>query len=168
MARKKRYTARLMLRPFLHRDLEAFRAICLDARVCKTYMLPELDEEGMQKLLDRMVALSADRDRFVVAVCLEDQLIGWINDTEMTDLTVELGWAFHPDHWGKGYATEAVAGAMEQLKKEGFSYVYAGAFAENPASIRVMQKAGMHLLDRTEELEYRGRRHHCVYYGKEL
>lgn len=168
MARKKRCLARLTLRPFRRRDLDAFRAICQDLRVCRTYMLPDLDEEGVQKLLDRMVSLSADRDRYVVAVCLEDQLIGWINDTEMTDLTVELGWAFHPDHWGKGYATEAVLGAMEQLKDEGFSKVYAGAFAENPASIRVMQKTGMRRLERTEDLEYRGTVHHCVYYEKEL
>jgi len=41
----------------------------------------------------------------------------------------------------------------------------AGAFAENCASIRVMQKAGMQLMDKTELIEYRGQNRNCVYYG---
>ena len=45
--------------------------------------------------------------------------------------------------------------------------VYAGAFAENPASLRVMQKAGMTLMDKTEDLEYRGKTHHCIFYASE-
>ena len=26
---------------------------------------------------------------------------------------IEIGWAFHPRHWGKGYATEAGAASVE-------------------------------------------------------
>lgn len=56
----------------------------------------------------------------------------------------ELGWSLHPDHGGKGYATEAVAGAMgvcfDQL---GLRRVTAECFAENEASWRLMERLGM-------------------------
>ena len=58
--------------------------------------------------------------------------------------TGELGYAFAPWVWGKGYATEA-ARAMIRL---GFGYmrldlIEAYANVENPASCRVLAKAGL-------------------------
>ncbi len=45
-----------------------------------------------------------------------------------------------------------------------FTVVKTGAFTENIASIRVMEKCGMRRFDETEEIEYRGKNHTCVYY----
>lgn len=47
----------------------------------------------------------------------------------------------------------------------GYREIICGAFEENAASIRVMVKAGMHKLSRTDEVEYRDKRHQCVYYS---
>ena len=47
----------------------------------------------------------------------------------------------------------------------GFLQVTAGAFENNAASIRVMEKSGMVRLDRTDTVTYRGKEHRCVYYG---
>ena len=38
------------------------------------------------------------------------------------------------------------------------------AFEENPASCRVMAKSGMHLIEETEVIAYRGKDHRCIYY----
>ena len=160
-------TPRLTLRPFQKGDEADTTVILRSERVNPTYMLPDLDEAGAKKLFARFVEMSAKEDRFVAAVCLEDRVIGWLNDTEICDDTMELGWVISPDHWGKGYATEAVRAAIKALHEEGFRVVYAGAFAENPASLRVMQKAGMTLMDKTEDLEYRGKTHHCIFYASE-
>lgn len=156
---------KLTLRRFTKRDEAAAMELLRHERVKPTYILPDLDGAGAQRLFEHFVKLSRRENRFVRAVCLEDRLIGWINDTGMEGDTVELGWVISPDHWGKGYATEAVTAAIGALREAGFGCVYAGAFRENAASIRVMQKCGMHLLDRTERLEYRGVLHDCVYYG---
>jgi RimJ/RimL family protein N-acetyltransferase len=56
----------------------------------------------------------------------------------------ELGWMFHPDCAGRGYATEAVAG----LIRIGFTdlalrRVTASCFAGNEASWRLMERVGM-------------------------
>ena len=161
-------TPRLTLRPFLRQDEAAAVTLLRHRQVMATYMLPDLTEEEARALFSRFVKLSRATDRFVRAVCLENRLIGWLNDTGIEGDAIELGWVIHPDHWGKGYATEAVTAAIGQLRREGFGCVYAGAFRENAASIRVMQKCGMHLLDKTEQLEYRGKTHHCIYYGISL
>lgn len=56
----------------------------------------------------------------------------------------ELGWCLHPDHGGKGYATEAVgaliSACFEQL---GLHRITAECFAENTASWRLMERLGM-------------------------
>ena len=56
----------------------------------------------------------------------------------------EIGYHLHPAYWGQGYATEAaralVGFGFEHLK---LHRIVADCLAENPASARVMQKAGM-------------------------
>ncbi|WP_238335834.1 GNAT family N-acetyltransferase [Serinicoccus kebangsaanensis] len=54
-----------------------------------------------------------------------------------------LGWVFAPKHQGKGYATEAVRELITIAFELGVRRVYADAFADNPASARVMTKVGM-------------------------
>ena len=53
---------------------------------------------------------------------------------------------------------------IDYLKEHGFATVTAGAFEQNVASLRVMQKCGMVRLEKTDEIEYRGRVHTCIYY----
>lgn len=57
----------------------------------------------------------------------------------------ELGWRLHPAQWGRGYASEAAARiaqfAFEDLQAP---LVSAICHPDNAASIRVMQRLGMH------------------------
>ena len=46
----------------------------------------------------------------------------------------------------------------------GYKTVRVGAFEENAASRRVAEKCEMKLTGKTENIEYRGREHLCVYY----
>lgn len=158
----------LMLRRFEKRDEAAVIELLRHEQVKPTYMLPDMTEAEAKLMFRHFWKLSRDPERFVRAVCLEGCLIGWLNDTGISGDSIELGWVIHPAHWGRGYATEAVRSAIDLLRREGFGLVYAGAFETNAASIRVMQKCGMRLLDKTEDLDYRGKTHHCVYYGMSL
>ena len=60
--------------------------------------------------------------------------------------------------------TEALRSAVDALFSIGYREIICGAFEENAASIRVMVKAGMQKLDKSDEVEYRGITHRCVYY----
>ncbi|WP_018353532.1 GNAT family N-acetyltransferase [Longispora albida] len=64
---------------------------------------------------------------------------------------VEVGWHFHPDSWGNGYATEAARGAIEKGFAEGLDDIYAVVHPPNTASIRVCERLGMTALGRTSQ-----------------
>lgn len=160
-------TPRLMLKRITARDVSEGIQIYRDNRVNKTYMFPDLTEEAAKKLHDRISSLSANDSRYVRGIYLENKMVGFINDPEIVDGSIELGWVIDPEYQNRGYATEAVTHAIEDLFGRGFDVVTAGAFEENPASIRVMQKSGMHLIEKTEEIDYRGKIHHCIFYAIE-
>ena len=96
------------------------------------------------------------------------EVVGFVNDVEMVNRHaggyIELGYVIHPDCWGRGYATEMLGAVIGVMSGEGFATVRTGAFSENPASMRVMEKCGMQRIELTEEIEYRGQNHHCIYY----
>lgn len=57
---------------------------------------------------------------------------------------VELGYWIARDHWGRGYATEAVRAVLSVARALGHRRIVASHFVDNPASGRVLQKAGFH------------------------
>lgn len=136
--------------------------------VKQTYMLPDF---GCRKdaipLFNRLITLSLDSAHYVRGIYCEDTLIGFLNDVEIKDGSIELGYVIHPRFHGKGYMTQALKAAIEELFSDGYREVITGAFEENRASIRVMEKAGMILQGKTEEIEYRGKTHNCIYYHME-
>ena len=56
----------------------------------------------------------------------------------------ELGWVLHPDHAGRGYASEAVRELIRLCFEDlGLRRVTASCFADNVASWRLMERVGM-------------------------
>ena len=55
---------------------------------------------------------------------------------------VELGYWIARNWWGQGYATEAVRAVLRLAAALGHRRLVAGHFADNPASGRVLAKAG--------------------------
>lgn len=136
-------------------------------QVNKTYMLPDFPaKEDAIPLFRRFWELSRNPDRFVRGIFAGETLVGFLNDVEVQDGTIELGYVIHPDHWNKGCATAALKLAMEDLFRLGYREVITGAFEENPASLRVMEKAGMQRMEKTDLIDYRGRQHLCIYYSR--
>ncbi len=158
-------TARLEIRPIHDADLAALRAIYLDEDIRKTYMIPDFPtEEALMRSLLRFAELSHDEACFVRGITLDGTLIGIVNDVDIDGDCIELGYALLPAYWGQGYASEMLAAVMEHLLGKRFSVIRAGAFAENTASLRVMEKCGMRRVAETECIEYRGVRHTCIYF----
>lgn len=87
-----------------------------------------VDEDGVQFLL------RADGER-----------VGTISFRTVSDAwgTAELGYFFHPDHWGNGYATDAARRMLEYgFAERRFDKLWARVLAFNEASMRVLEKAG--------------------------
>jgi RimJ/RimL family protein N-acetyltransferase len=160
-------TARLVLRAMEERDQQAMLDMLTHPQVGKTYMVPQFaSREEALPLFQRLQGISNDVSRFFYGIQWQDRMVGMIHVVESVDQEAELGYAIHPDYWGIGIATEALGACMEALYRAGYEMVCAGAFDHNPASMRVMEKCGMVLLDKEEMIPYRGKDHRCVYYGK--
>ena len=167
MKNKKIYlrTTRLELHSFRANDLENALAIFYNEEIKKTYMLPDFpSRENAIALFDRLMRLSNNVNRFVYGIYKDNVLIGFMNDVEITSSTIEVGYVIHPDYQNQGYMTEALKACIEELFRIGYTTVKAGHFEENIASGRVMKKCGMHRIDHTDTLEYRGVTHICVNY----
>lgn len=92
-------TKRLLIRPYEDRDLEAMVELLKNETVTKTFMVPDYpSEEDYQRLFRRMQEDSRAEDRYAGGVYLDDQLVGLLLDVEVTERSVELGYALHPDY----------------------------------------------------------------------
>ncbi len=70
----------------------------------------------------------------------------------------ELGYWLGEPHWGRGYASEAAIGLLAAAQPlPGFANVIARVLQSNPASIRVLEKAGFTVIERTEGVVERHR-----------
>ena len=94
---------------------------------------------------DELFETISGGDVFHALVRAEGQRVG---DVSLAPIDERRGWAnlgywVHPDHWGKGYATEAaslaVAHGFEELA---LHRVSATIVADNEASKRVVEKLG--------------------------
>ncbi len=144
-------TERLILRPPFLSDAEAafIRRNLPEVARYQDWELPYSRARAEQKTAAG-VALDGPTDGTwwsltVVKAANPEQILG--------DLAVEISWGgrsaaigytFHPDHWGQGYATEAAQALIHYLFTDvGVSRVAATLHPDNPASARVLEACGM-------------------------
>lgn len=157
----------VFLREILPEDRERMLDILTSEKVNKSYMLPDFQHrEDAMPLFIRLMEMSKDESKYLRAIADSEGLVGFVNHTDIQDIQIELGYVIHPEYQGRGYMTRALGLAMEELFSKGYSEIITGAFSTNLASIRVMEKCGMARLSKTDEIEYRGTVHTCVYYRK--
>ena len=146
-------TERLLLKPYEECDREAMLSLLYNDEIRQTFMLPDFQtEQEAAAMWLRLKAWSLSDRHFEYGIYRQGRL--------------ELGYVIHPDSKNRGYATEALAAAMEELFRMGYAVVQAGLFEGNDASRRVMEKCGMHRIERTETIAYRGENRRCIYYEK--
>jgi [ribosomal protein S5]-alanine N-acetyltransferase len=81
-----------------------------------------------------------------LAITRADRVIGGVGLIPGEDVyrhAAEIGYWLGVDHWGQGFATEAVAAFCDHvLATTGFTRLWATVFDGNPASARVLEKCG--------------------------
>lgn len=160
------HTKRLVLKPMEDCDQDDMLQILTDNQIKQTYMLPDYEsEEQVINLFKRIQLYTQKENRIDCGVYLDGKIIGFANTVEIKDNTIEIGYVIYPTYWNQGYATEMLTALIQKMYEMGYEEVLTGAFEENVASQRVMQKSGMVLLDMQDEIEYRGKVHKCVYYS---
>ena len=81
---------------------------------------------------------------WIVEIKDNHEPIGSISVVNEKDSVAEIGYCYGSKYWGQGYATEALRTVIEYLLNEEYFYlIEARHIRGNPASGKVMQKAGM-------------------------
>ena len=144
-------TERLRLRPFTRGDVDAVFAYRSREDVCRyLFDAPMSRQTCAEAIQARIGQLSFDEegDRIVLAVETQNDglLVGEVSLIlrSVDSRQAEVGYIFHPQVHGQGYATEA-ARAMVALGFDGAGMhrVFARCDARNAASARVMERLGM-------------------------
>lgn len=141
-------TARLRLRPFRAEDAPRVQLLIDDPEIARnTLSIPHPYPPG---LAERWIAGHSDDwaagRKGVWAVCLAGgELVGAAGlHLEPAHRRAELGYWIARSHRGRGIATEAVRALVEHaFDALGLERVFAHHFPWNPASGRVLQKAGL-------------------------
>ena len=102
--------------------------------------------------LERAAEWIAERDREGTTLLVTERstrdavglLILFETETEdRAGIDIRIGYLLAESAWGKGFATELIAGFVEWCRLQGGIYSITGGVAlDNPASIRVLEKNG--------------------------
>ena len=124
-------TKHLTLKRMSQQDLESALNLLTNNTVKKTYMLPAFENrEDAIPLFHRLLELG--EKRYIRGIYLNDNLIGYANEVEAIEKSIELGYLIHPDHHGKGYMTEALTALIPDLFALGYQSAAVGyCFGEN-------------------------------------
>ena len=157
-------TERLMIRPWTHSESDLDRIFDTYSRWEVARWLGSVPKaiesrDQVPAVVDRWAARSDEDGRFGVwAVEVRETgvpagtvLLVPLPDSEGTGSgEVEVGWHFHPDSRGHGYATEAARGAIGKGFADGLSEIYAVVRPDNQPSLAVCRRLGMTPLGLTD------------------
>ena len=147
-------TERLILRRFVESDAEAMFQNWASSAENLIYVSwdPHPDVEVTRNSIRNWVASYANLHYFKWAICLKEDpehVIGDISIVEIdeNDSYCEIGYVLGKNYWGRGMMTEALKAVLDFcFTQAGFQKVKARYASLNPASGRVMEKAGMSYL----------------------
>ena len=133
-------TERLFIRPLGSEDWRSMQAIAVDFQKSQyaVYDMPLPTEEQEIKALTKAFA---DTGLFF-AVMLDSVMIGYVCFHE-DDGNYDLGYCFHSDYQGNGYAYESCMAILEYMEKESAVKIFtAGTALDNKPSCKLLEKLG--------------------------
>ena len=140
-------TEHMILRPLVRSDATALAALGTDEVF---EMVPEIETP-----FDATAWIEHKLESEVPSIChvaiLHDPgaAVGFIQvqiESGRSDYYLSTGYWFGSEHWGKGYATEALHAVIRHIAKEGrLRPLYAMVDRRNVASRRVLEKCGFSL-----------------------
>lgn len=137
------------LRPFRMADSESLARHAnnpkIAARVRDRFPNPYTVEDAIQ-FLKGVAKQGAESSEFVLAIEVGGEAVGGIGIVRGADIgrvTAELGYWIGEQYWGRGIVTEAIRRFTPWvMERYDLTRLHADCFTDNPASSRVLEKAG--------------------------
>lgn len=147
-------TDRLRLRPFVESDLDAYTAVMTTPEVQHALFSPDdLDEFACWGQMASFAGQWALRGtgQWAVEERATGRLVGRAGTYHPHRFDwpgVEVGWALHPDVWGRGYATEAGRAAVNWAYATlPINELHSMIHIQNPSSAAVAERLGFALME---------------------
>lgn len=147
-------TERLVLRPLELADAPAFSKLASDYDISKmTGSLPH--PMPLYSAEFKIMYLRNQKRRglaYPYVITLGGEFIGVMDlFRSAPKAALKIGYWIGKPYWGKGFSTEAAKTIIAEARDTlGVEALIAGAFADNPASLRVLEKLGFKPTGRTE------------------
>jgi RimJ/RimL family protein N-acetyltransferase len=139
-------TARLVLKPLVSADAEAYAAMRFHPEVAR-WLPPASGDpvEAARSAIERFGIGWRERRHAPWGVFRNGRLIGHGGLNYVPEFgETEVLWALHPDAWGEGYATEVGRAALAYgFDTLGLALVFAITLPDNLASQAVMKRLGL-------------------------
>lgn len=143
-------TRRLLIRPVTAVDTDGLVAKRNDPEVAKyqDWTLPYTREQAEKRVSELVAMEGPENDEWWMAIVCDPDTgevfgdlalhLGWDSQS------AEVGYTFAREHWGKGYAAEALEALVEYLFEQlNVTRVFASLHPDNPASAMVLERVGM-------------------------
>lgn len=148
-------TDRLTLRPVVAEDWKAIQEIWKDFSTSPFYQYDRphcLQDEEVQSQISRWAKANEGMEHMFFAVCLKETVIGYIA-CNVRENGYELGYCFHSDYHGKGYAKESHLALFAHLRKLGIQRLTAGTALANTPSVALLSALGFRCVG-TEKVSF--------------
>ncbi len=165
-------TDRLVLRDFVETDWEALNAILSDPEATRHMHFSSWDlaerRNFFQSIIENTRNPSSHVFQWAIELKSSGETIGWFGIGGASHPSVEgersFGYILSRSYWGNGYMTEALR-AIIAFEFETLHTPFLSATCEtvNPASARVLEKAGMQRIKTVHDSDFEGNwaeRHH--------
>ena len=148
-------TERLTIRHIVEDDWKSIKAIRDDFALSpySQYDIPFCTEENdIRARIAKWAQVNTGTDHMFFASCLEDNIIGYIAFNIRKD-DYEIGYCFHSDYYGKGYAKESHLALFEYLKSMNITKFVARTALNNLLSLKLLKSLGFELVG-TEKVSF--------------
>lgn len=151
-------TNRLIIRDYIEEDLFDLYQLLGDSMAMKFTMDLYVESiEGARENLNYAMTHASSRPRsvffFAVLEKATGRYIGSCGFNEIEDsrtdtiASVEMGYFYMPEFWGRGYGTEAAKALIDyMIEHTAYMRITAGCAATNTASIKILNAAGLSLI----------------------
>ena len=144
-------TERLILRPFVEEDWQAFLAFQQNPAIYRWEFMKYPSEEAHREIFDVYVQVGQLNQIHSLGICYavvtreEQKVIGSISCSYRDGKRREKHFGFHIGelYWNRGYGTEAGRALLDFMFSEGMPRVEARCFEGNIGSVRAMTKIGL-------------------------
>ena len=141
-------TTRLFLRPFAPGDWDAVNGMLSDPEATQHMHFKTWTEGQRREWFDSLVARDVESFEWVIEKKDTSEVIGWFGIGATGEPTatydISFGYALARAYWNQGYMTEVMRAVFAfEFEILGAPQLSANCRADNLASARVMEKAGM-------------------------